>query len=222
MPDRDYRGFQDRTRLAKANERAHGKYDGRARTAAVGMKYGGQTAMALRGWWAEIVTGNTDRTHHARGVDVRTVFYSHVDSVALSKPRVAIAGYMAGETAKSGQKVPPVGFGTVGNYYGQWGRSLGFAPRVTELEVDKAVWDQMNRRLTFLTGWRREVRRAKGAKVSDAWKRRRSWQGRTVGGLGPEELARLLAWSVAAAERQNGLPRARAIVEQAVGTTPDH
>ncbi|MBO0731981.1 MAG: hypothetical protein J2P57_22165 [Acidimicrobiaceae bacterium] len=30
MPDADYRGFQERTRLAKANERTFGKYQGRA------------------------------------------------------------------------------------------------------------------------------------------------------------------------------------------------
>jgi hypothetical protein len=221
MSDPDYRGFQERTRLAKANERAHGKYDGRARTPTIGMNYGGQTAMALRRWWAEIVTGNTDRSHHARGVDVRAVFYSHIDSVALSKPRVAIAAYMAGETAKSGQKVPPLGFGTVGNYYGQWGRLAGFVPRVTDIEVDRAVWDQMNRRLTFLMGWRREVRRAKGGRVSEAWKRRRSWQGITVGGLGPEELARLMARSVAAAERQERRARsAYGLISPSRGPAP--
>jgi hypothetical protein len=32
MPDADYRGFQERTRLAKANERTYGKYQGRAKT----------------------------------------------------------------------------------------------------------------------------------------------------------------------------------------------
>lgn len=202
MPDADYRGFQERTRLAKANERAYGKYDGRAKTEAISRKYGGETAMTLRRWWAEIVTGNTDRMHHLRGVDVRTVFYARDDSVALTKKRVAIAGYLAGETAKAAQKVPPDEFGTVGNYYGHWGRSLGFRPDVRAFEVEREVWDELNRRLRFLTGWRREVRRAKGARVGDDWRRRRSWQGITVGGLGPEELARLLAWSTAAAERR--------------------
>jgi hypothetical protein len=130
------------------------------------------------------------------------VFYSHVDAVALSKRRAAIAAYLAGETAKAKQKVPPDGFGTVGNYYGHWGRAVGFRPQVTAIEVDREVWDQMNRRLTRLQAWQRTVRRRKGAQVGDSWKRRRSWQGLTIGGLGPQELARLLAWSTAAAERR--------------------
>lgn len=201
MPEVDYRGFQERTRLAKANERTFGKYQGRAKTEAISAKYGGETAMTLRRWWAEIVTGNTDRMHHVRGVDVRTVFFSHNDAVALSKKRAAIAAYLAGETAKAKQKVPPDDFGIVGNYYGTWGRAVGFRPQVTAIEVDQDVWEQMNRRLTLLMGWRREVRRRKGAKVSDAWKRRRTWQGLTVGGIGPEDLGRLLARSTAAAAR---------------------
>ena len=57
MSDQDYRSLQERTRLAKANERALGKYEGRAKTDIIGMRYGGQTAMELRRWWAEIVTG---------------------------------------------------------------------------------------------------------------------------------------------------------------------
>lgn len=202
MPDVDYRTFQERTRLAKSNERTFGKYEGRAKTEAIGVNYGGGTAMSLRRWWAEIVTGNTDRVHQLRGVDVRTVFYSHIDSVALSKRRAAIAAYLAGETAKAKQKVPPDGFGTVGNYYGHWGRALGFRPEVTAFEVDREVWNQLNRRLTRLQAWQRAMRRTKGARISDDWKRRRSWQGLTVGGLGPEELARLLAWSTAAAEHR--------------------
>ena len=158
--------------------------------------------MTLRRWWAEIVTDNTDRMHQTRGVDVRTVFYSYSDSDALSKRRAAIAAYLAGETAKAKQKVPPDGFGTVGNYYGTWGRALGFRPEVTAIEVDREVWHQMNRRLTRLQAWQRELRRRKGNKISDDWKRRRIWQGLTMGGLGHEELARLLARSTAAAERQ--------------------
>jgi len=120
----------------------------------------------------------------------------------LSKRRAAIAAYLAGETAKAKQKVPPDGFGTVGNYYGHWGRAVGFRPQVTAIEVDQEVWNEMNRRLTRLQAWQRGVCRRKGAKVSDDWKRRRNWQGLTIGGIGPEELARLLAWSTAAAERR--------------------
>ncbi|MBO0731980.1 MAG: hypothetical protein J2P57_22160 [Acidimicrobiaceae bacterium] len=166
------------------------------------MKYGGETAMSLRTWWAEIVTGNTDRMHHVRGVDVRTVFYGYSDTVALSKKRAAIAAYLAGETAKAKQKVPPDDFGTVGNYYGYWGRTVGFRPQVTGFEVDRDVWNQMNRRLTRLQAWQRSIRRRQGGQVSDDWKRRRSWQGITMGGLGPDDLARLLVWSTAAADRQ--------------------
>jgi hypothetical protein len=88
----------------------------------------------------------------------------------------------------------------------RWGWTVGFRPQVTGLEVERAMWDEMNRRLTLLQGWRREAKRARGGKVGDSWKRRRSWQGLTVGGLGPEELARLMAWSVAAAERHKARP----------------
>ena len=122
--------------------------------------------------------------------------------MALGKRRSAIAAYMAGETAKFAQKVPPDGFGTVGNYYGQWGRAAGFRPQVTGMEVDQEVWYELNRRLTRLQAWQRAARRAQGAFVSDAWKRRRAWQGLTIGGVGPEELARLLLWSVASVERK--------------------
>lgn len=209
MPDSDYRGFQERTRMAKANERRLGKYEGRAQTEPIKMEYGGETAMTLRRWWAEIVTGDTDRRHYVRGVDVKTVFYSHDDAVAHSKRRAALAAYMAGETAKFKQKVPPDGFGAVGNYYGTWGRVQGFKPQVTPIEVDRAVWDQLNRRLSFLMGWKRAVRRSQGKPVGDAWKRRRSWQGITVGGLGPDELARLMAWSIAAVERHQALTPTR-------------
>jgi hypothetical protein len=226
MPEADYRGFQERTRLAKTNERTYGKYHGRAKTEAISVRYGGATAMTLRRWWAEIVTGNTDRMHHVRGVDVRTVFYSHDDAVALSKRRAAIAAYLAGETAKAKQKVPPDGFGTVGNYYGHWGRAVGFRPQVTAIEVDREVWDEMNRRLARLQAWQRGVRRRKGAKVNDDWKRRRDWQGLTIGGLGPEELARLLVWSTAAAQRRKARD-AQALVcscqlVEDLGGTMDH
>jgi hypothetical protein len=202
MPDADYRGFQERTRQAKYNERVHGRFEGRAKTEPIKAEFGGETAMTLRRWWAEIVTGNTDRRHYVRGVDVRTVFYAYDDAVVVSKRRSAIAAYMAGETAKAKQKIPPDRFGTVGAYYGTWGRAQGFRPQVRPIEVDRAVWDQLNRRLTFLMAWRREAKRTKGHPVGTDWKRRRSWQGITVGGLGPDELARLMAWSVAAAERQ--------------------
>jgi hypothetical protein len=73
---------------------------------------------------------------------------------------------------------------------------------VTAIEVDREVWDQMNRRLTRLQAWQRAARGRKGAKLNNGWKRRRSWQGLTIGGLGPEELARLLGWSTAAVERR--------------------
>jgi hypothetical protein len=62
-----------------------------------------------------------------------------------------------------------------------------------------------NLRLTRLMRWRRVARRRQGRTVG-GWKRRRSWQGITVGGIGPPELARLLARASDAAARRQQHP----------------
>jgi hypothetical protein len=143
--------------------------------------------------------GGTVDNHARRGVNVRTVFFAKDGTVAQETRRPAIAAYMAGEAAKAGQKVPPDGFGTVGRHFGTFGHRAGFRPVVDLLEIDEDVWLQLNRRLTLLHSLRR---RAKGRPLSEEAKKRRPWQGLTVGGLGPEEYARLYARAHAAATRQ--------------------
>ncbi len=199
MVEWDYWGFQVLTRLGNANVKKFGKRKGRWWTPPIGGHYGGRTAEVLLRSWSQIATGGTVENHARRGVNVRTVFFAHDDTVAASKRRSAIAAYMAGEAAKAGQKVPPVGFGTVGRYFGTFGYRSGFRPTVERLEVDEAVWGELNRRLTLLDSIRR---RAKGRPLSDEAKRRRPWQGLTVAGVGAEEFARLFERSHAAALRR--------------------
>ncbi len=205
MAEQDYWGFQILTRLGNKNVRSHGKRRGRWWTPPIGGPYGGQTADQLLKMWSQITTGGSVKNHARRGVNVRTVFFSDDGSVATSKRRSAIAAYMAGEASKNRQKVPPLGFGTVGRYYGTFGYQAGFRPTVKNLEVDGEVWGELNRRLTLLDAIRR---RAKGRPISDQAKRRRQWQGLTVAGVGREEFGRLFERSLAAADRraQTGRP----------------
>jgi hypothetical protein len=199
MSEADYRGFQMLTRLGNSNVRKHGKQDGRWWTPPISQLFGGETATELLRWWSQIVTDGTVENHARRGVNVRTVFYAKDDAVATGMRRSAIAAYMAGEAAKAGQKVPPDGFGTVGRYFGTFGYQAGFKPTVELLEVDEDVWYQLNRRLTLLDSMRK---RARGRPVSDDAKKRKHWQGLTVGGVGPDEYGKLYARSYEAAVRK--------------------
>jgi hypothetical protein len=115
--------------------------------------------------------------------------------------RAALAAYMAGEAAKFSQKVPPVNFGTVGRYFGAWGQQSGFEPNVELMEVDEDIWMALNKRLTLLHAIRR---RAKGRPLSEDAKKRRDWQGLTVGGLEDEDFARLYSRAYSAALRRRG------------------
>jgi hypothetical protein len=168
MPDEDYRGLQLLTRLGNDNVRKHGQRRARWRTPPIGTSFGGDTAVDMLRWWAQIVTDGTVDNHARRGVNVRTVFYARNDKVATEMRRSAIAAYMAGEAAKAGQKVPPVGFGTVGRYFGTFGHRAGFRPVVEVMEIDEDVRLELNRRLTLLDSLRR---RAKGRPLSDEAKR---------------------------------------------------
>ena len=135
MPDADYRGFQELTRLGKGNEKRMGKHQGRWWTPPISEKYGGETAVKMLSSWSRITTGGKVENHRRRGVNVRTVFYSHGESAALTMRRERLAAYMAGEAAKMGQKVPPDMFGTVGRYFGAFGQKTGFRPVVTVEET---------------------------------------------------------------------------------------
>jgi hypothetical protein len=181
MSDDDYRGFQRLTRLGNDNVRRWGKRKGRSWTPPIGPTFGGDTAVQMLRWWSQITTGGTVENHARRGVNVRTVFYARDDAVAATMRRAALAAYMAGEASKATQKVPPDGFGTVGRYFGTFGYQAGFKPAVELLVVEEDVWRELNRRPTLLDALRR---RAKGRPVGEEAKRRRPWQGLTVGGSG--------------------------------------
>ncbi|HET6917361.1 MAG TPA: hypothetical protein VFH56_14810 [Acidimicrobiales bacterium] len=210
MSEEDYKGFQALTLLSKMNERRYGKREGRAKTPPIGMQYGGQTAMRLRTAWAEIVTGNTVAAHHVYGVNVRTVFYGDGQG---SVRAAALARYMAGETAKAGQKVVPDGWQMVGRYFGEFGRELGFRPVVREVELPEDV----GRALTELLAEHVEAQwQRRGRDVSDGWRRRLAWQGVTAAGVGAEDADALIA---AAWEEARGA-RAHVTKERAPGARP--
>jgi hypothetical protein len=92
----------------------------------------------------------------------------------------------------------------VGRYFGTFGYRAGFKATVDLLEVDRDVWREMNRRLTLLDAVRK---RARGRPVSDDAKKRRHWQGLTVGGLGPDEYGKRYARAHAAAVRKRSAGR---------------
>jgi hypothetical protein len=143
------------TRIGNQNVRRYGKREGRWWTPPIGPAFGGDTAVEMLRCWSQITTGGTVENHARRGVNVRTVFYAHDDDVAAGMRRSAIAAYMAGETAKAGQKVAPDNFGTVGRYFGTFGHRSGFKPTVQLLEVEQDVWAELNRRLTLLDAIRK-------------------------------------------------------------------
>jgi hypothetical protein len=91
------------------------------------------------------------------------------------------------------------------------GYRSGFRPTLELLEIDEDVWHELNRRLTLLDAVRR---RARGRPVGEDAKKRRPWQGLTVGGLGPEEYGRLYARAHDAAKRR----RARRVHNTDVST----
>jgi len=134
----EFEGLRARTALGRRLAGAHGKFDGRRRVPPIGEKYGSDFAMWLRTAWAEIVSGNTDRAHHRRGVDVRAMDY-RTDREGPEPSRARVAAYLAAEASKRSQKKPPEGFGDVSHYYGVWGRSEGFCEQTTEMPVSEAV-----------------------------------------------------------------------------------
>jgi hypothetical protein len=159
--------------------------------------------MWIRTAWSEIVgTQGVNQKHHARGVDVAVMFWS--DEVAATADRTRVAAYLAKEASKWRQKRPPDGFVGVGQYFGRWGRAVGFNPVVEETPVDRAVAEELERRLARWVGWKLYVQ-SRGASRTLVPKTRlvlRYWgDGITAFGLGPEQAARLLRWSEAAAAR---------------------
>lgn len=203
VEDRDYQQLVRRTLLAKELEETEGKgavpvigsvKEGPFR----GQWFGGRFAMWLRRAWSETVTGGTHGAHHARGVDVRTSYWS--EGAAREADKVRVLSYMAGEMGKPGQKRVPYGFGEVRRWWGIFGRDLGFAPRFEY----QALPDELGRAVAAeMEAWVRGeiVRRnspERAAQILANRDRRLEWHGVEALGLYGERLDELLA----RAERQ--------------------
>lgn len=204
LSDEDFEGLRQRTVVRHRLEASLGRYQGRAALPAIGMDYGVQFAIWLRTAWSEIVgTQGVNKKHHARGVDVAVMFWT--DEVAATADRTKVAAYLAREASKWRQKRPSGGFVGVGQYFGRWGRKVGFNPVVEEVEVVRAVAEELERRLARWVGWKLFVD-SRGASRTLRPKTQmmlRHWgDGITAFGLGPDQAARLLRWSEAAALRK--------------------
>jgi len=211
MSSEDYEGLRQRTLMRRGYERAMGRYRGRAAVPAIGKRYGGEFAMWIRTAWSEIVgTQGVHQRHHARGVDVAVMFWT--DEIATTADRTRVAAYLAREATKWRQKRPPEGFTGVGQYFGRWGRTVGFNPQIEELPLDRAVAAEIESRLARWVGWKLYVQSwGASGKITPGTTLflRHKGDGITAFGLGPEQAARILRWSVAAAERKQARRRAR-------------
>ncbi len=92
VPDEEFEGFRQRTLLRRRLEREFGRYRGRGKVPAIGLKYGGDFAMWLRNSWSEVVgTQGVSKAHHVhqRGAQGRlprgVTFPVHVRSGAWRK-----------------------------------------------------------------------------------------------------------------------------------------
>ncbi len=202
VPEHEYEALRQRTLMRHRLEQRHGRYQGRAKLPAIGVKHGGDFAMWLRDSWSEVVgTQGVVRAHHARGVDVAVAFWT--DEVARTKDRVEVAAYLAGESAKWSQKKPPENFVGVGRYYGYVGRKLGFKPVEDDRVVSDAVAYELERRLARLVRWRIMAKRARyGHSGPIAFDRRRLGNGVQAFGIRPRDLPKLLARCERAAARR--------------------
>jgi hypothetical protein len=206
VDDRDYGQLVRRTLLAKELEESEGK----TAVPVIGLAeqgpfkgewYGGRFAMWLRRAWSETVTAGRHGAHYARGVDVRTSYWSQ--GAARQADKVRVLSYMAGEMGKPGQKRVPYGFGEVRRWWGLFGRDLGFSPKfeyqALEEELGRAVAVEME-------AWVRGeiVRRNPPARATEILAnrdRRLEWHGVEALGLYGSELEQLLARAEAQAEQ---------------------
>lgn len=121
----------------EADERRHGKYDGRARVKPIE----GEFSEALLTAWYRIV-GSGELSHLRRGVDIMPVYTS--DKAAAEANSARVAEYFWRESGKLGQKDPPKDFGGLA-FYGRWGKKEGFEPVEGVRSVEKDVWLEMRR-----------------------------------------------------------------------------
>jgi len=211
MSEEDFTGLRERTLLRHRLERQHGTWKGRNLTPAVGVIYGGEFGHWLRDAWSEVVgtTGQPDdwrlaalgggHAHHLHGVDVAVMFWT--DDAEARTDRTAVAQYLAREAGKWRQKQPPTEFTKVGRFYGVWGRSVGFRPQTRVTPLDPAVAVEVEARLARWVTWKLAALR-KGAPPTTTFGARRPGDGVTAFGLGPDQAARILAWSQRAAARK--------------------
>jgi hypothetical protein len=202
VPAEEYEGLRQRTLLRRRLERKYGRYQGRAKVPAIGLKYGGDFAMWLRNSWSEVVgTQGVLKAHHARGVDVAVSFWS--DEVARTKDRREVAAYMAGESAKWKQKKPPEDFKGVGRYFNYVGRSVGFVPDLDEIVVPHAIAYELERRLERLVRSRILAKAARYGRTGPfTFDLRRAGNGLQAFGVKREQVPKLLARCEQAAARK--------------------
>ncbi len=205
MSEAEYRGLVERTLLCRDLERQFGKEGGRAAAPTIGFQkkgrykgldFGGEFAWFVRSAWSEVVTDGTDGVHLARGVDVRTSYFS--DAVARAVDKRRVLEYMATEMGKAAQKVVPFGFcpnGARHRWWGLFGRDLGFKPSFQRVAVAPEVGAALAHEME---GWVRDRMRAQYADPEElarklAWRdRRREEEGVTALGLYGEERSRVL------------------------------
>lgn len=211
MSDEDFAGLRERTLLRHQLERQHGNYEGRRRVPPIGGPYGGDFGLWLRKAWSDVVgtkpyeEGSTlsrlerGGAHHARGADVAVMFWS--DKAEQTADRTKVAEYLAREAGKWQQKKPPPGFVGVGRFYGYWGRAVGFKPETAVTDLDFLVAMEVEQRLVRWVGLKLAVMSG-GAPPSGRFAVRQRGDGVTAFGLGPDQAARLLRYSEAAAARK--------------------
>lgn len=219
MADEDFVQLRERTLQRHRLQRQHGKFQGRKRTPPLALgPYGSEFGRWLLQAWSEIVGTDSDETwkrqfdpkgaefHRSRGADVAVMFWT--DEVEAVTDRTRVAQYLAREAGKFAQKKPPPTFERVGRYYGVWGRSVGFQPETTTLALDPAMAAEVEARLTRWVHWKLYILR-QGAPPATPFMTRRPGDGVTAFGLGPEQAARILAWSEKAATRKLATGRQR-------------
>lgn len=201
VSEREYQGLVRRTLIVRGLVEEFGA-EGKGSTPTIGLQsrgrwasqdFGGGFAMWLRRAWSEIVTNGSHGMHYARGVDVRTSYWSDGAAKATDKRRVL--AYMAGEMGKPSQKRVPYGFGSMTHFYGLFGRSLGFRPRFELVPVEEAVGlalaDEIEQWVRHRIAKHNTPERA--AEIFARRDRRQDHHGIEALGLFGEELDRLIA-----------------------------
>ena len=197
VSDKEYWGLQDRTMRRHRLERELGPYEARKRMRAPS----GEFATWLRTAWWEVV-GSELSTHHGRGTDIATAFFS--DEAERTANRARVAEYFWRESGKWAQKQTPEGFGPL-KFYGRWGQAEGFKPNPSHEELSEAAAYEVRRVLRKLVNLRlRQAYALSGKKPPKGAGRSRGRDGMTVFDIDGEAWGpRLRAWAeVCAADKE--------------------